>query len=216
MKKTILTLVMAVSTISIVYGGETSQHNNDNTTNAPVEMTEAEAQPNNASQVVTTTAPATQAAEAAQPIAPAEEESNATMYILLGAAAGVVSYAVYRKMRKDKRNAQTTSGRFVFDERNTRVIRHKELTLDYLLNNDVNECKANGAVEMNLFRVETFTSTTPNVEIQIADIDEHNSLMCVGVNEAGEMVYYTLHCAQSLDESIAAAINSENILKVKF
>ena len=119
-------------------------------------------------------------------------------------------------MRKDKRAAQTTSGRFVFDERNTRVMRHKELTLDYLLDNDAKECKANGAVEMNLFRLEAFTSAMPNVEIKIADIDEHNSLMCVGVNQAGEMVYHTLHCAQSLDESIAAAINSENILKVKF
>lgn len=208
---------MAVSTISIVYGGETSKQNADNTTTTPVEVVEAEAQPiaapqANAPQEI---APKAQM-EAHEPATPAKEESNTTMYILLGAAAGVVSYAVYRKMRKDKRAAQTTSGRFVFDERNTRVMRHKELTLDYLLDNDAKECKANGAVEMNLFRLEAFTSAMPNVEIKIADIDEHNSLMCVGVNQAGEMVYHTLHCAQSLDESIAAAINSENILKVKF
>ena len=208
---------MAVSTISIVYGGETSKHNADNTTTPPVEVVEAEAQPIAAPQANAPQEIATKSQmEAHEPAAPAKEESNTTMYILLGAAAGVVSYAVYRKMRKDKRAAQTTSGRFVFDERNTRVMRHKELTLDYLLDNDAKECKANGAVEMNLFRLEAFTSAMPNVEIKIADIDEHNSLMCVGVNQAGEMVYHTLHCAQSLDESIAAAINSENILKVKF
>lgn len=211
MKKTILTLVMAVSSISIVYGGETSKQNIDNTTNTPVEMAGTEAQTNAAPQVKDKAQMVAQ-----QPVAPAKEESNTTMYILLGAAAGVVSYAVYRKMRKDKRVAQTTSGRFVFDERNTRVVRHKELTLDYLLDNDAKECKANGAVEVNLFRLEAFTSAMPNVEVKIAGIDEHNSLMCVGLNQKGEMVYYTLHCAQSLDESIAAAINSENILKVKF
>lgn len=203
MKKRILTLIMAVTTISIARAEQVVEQS-DNTTDVKSEVVEEGAK------VSDTT---TEAESEDKQAAPAKEESNNTVtYAIIAGSLAGVGYAVYRKRRKA---AERRKG-YILDESNTRVLRHKELTMDYLLERDAQECVANGAVEMNLFRLEALTSAMPMVEVKISNVDEHNALMCVGVDKAGEMVYTTLHCANSLDERLSAAVNSKNTIKIKF
>ena len=202
MKKRILTLIMAVTTISIARAEQVVEQS-DNTTDVKSEVVEEGAKVSDAT---------TEAESEDKQAAPAKESNNTVTYAIIAGSLAGVGYAVYRKRRKA---AERRKG-YILDESNTRVLRHKELTMDYLLERDAQECVANGAVEMNLFRLEALTSAMPMVEVKISNVDEHNALMCVGVDKAGVMVYATLHCANSLDERLSAVVNSENTIKIKF
>lgn len=193
---------MAVTTISFV-NAEQGVAQNDNTTDTKSEVVDEQTStPEEVTQNVEETE------EEAAP-AKKEESNNIATYALIAGALAAVGYAVYRKRRKATKKVDG------FDESDIRVIRHKELTMDYILENDAAECVKSGATELNLCRVEYFKKAMPNVKFNIKDIDDSKSIISIGVGKDQEPLFVILHAAQSLDEKLSAVVNSENTLKIK-
>ena len=138
--------------------------------------------------------------------------------IIVSCLLAVVFFAVYIKYKHVIKGGNNRYNE-VANTVSARIIHHNVYTMDYLLNNDAQECKEKGATEMNVFRFKALVSSRPDAIGMIAglaDVDIENTLVVVGMNDAGQELSTTIHCAkEGFDEKIDASVNDSGILKIK-
>lgn len=148
-----------------------------------------------------------------------EKDSNTTMYMIVGALVGAAAYAGYRRWRNNKAVDMVNDKLADLVERpEIRIIRHKELSYNYLISNDAKECLSVGATEMNIFMAKAFTASHPELRqilIDINDNDINTAIIVVGLNEDKQDVYTVVHCATKWDEQLKASVNDKDILTIK-
>lgn len=163
------------------------------------------------------------ATEATLNTTPTNKGGKARTFIIIGVVVGIVVYAVYRKKRKIARREALVDSVFEWSNRtfstpSPRIIHHKELTLDYLLKKDAQECVVAGATTMNLFRFDSFVERMPegrDLINGVDNIDENKIIVCVGVdNDNSRDVYVALHHSDALDEKLSAALNKKGVLAI--
>lgn len=153
-----------------------------------------------------------------------EKKSNTTKYIIIGAISGAAAYVVYRrwKSRRDSDkaiNKVNTHFEELINVPSLRVIRHKELSYDYIIHNVGNECMSQGATEMNIFMAKAAMASHPEIGKMLKDLnsrDKETALIVVGLNDAQEELYSVVHCAEAWDERLKACVNDKDILTIKF